>query len=415
MNCFVGLGSNQGERLENLERAARRLKALSRDGFLRASPVFENRPLLPAGAPANWDVNFLNAAVQIHWNGTPGELLGELQKIETDMGRIRLARWSPRTLDLDLLEISGQTVSTSDLKIPHPEMLKRQFVLAPLKHLGSAGMLARSRVLKEQLPVWMGIMNLTPDSFSDGGEVAALRDFESRAREWIAEGVHALDLGAESTRPGATPLTQEQEWSRLRPALEFLRGELHGRVFRPLVSVDTRHARTAEYALELGADVINDVSGLSDRCMLAVLKHSSCQYVLMHSKSVPAVSGDHWDVTDPVAALRDWALEKLELLDREGVALSRVMLDPGIGFGKSPTQSVEILRRIDELLDLPVRVLVGHSRKSFMNLWTKKPFADRDAETVALSMKLAARGVDVLRVHRPVEHARAWRAYQEIP
>lgn len=415
MNCFIGLGSNQGDRLEHLETAATRLKRLSRDGFLRAAPVFENRPLLPAGAPLEWNVNFLNTVVHIRWNGSAPELLGELHKIENDLGRIRQARWSPRTIDCDLIEITGVTLDTRELKIPHPEMLKRQFVLAPMKHLGTTGMLARSRALNEQLPVWMGILNLTPDSFSDGGELNTRAALIDRVREWKREGVHIIDLGAESTRPGARELTSEEEWSRLKPALEFIRKEFHSHVLRPLVSVDTRHTKTAEHAIELGADMINDVSGLADESLIDVLKHSQCQYVLMHSKSVPAVAGDRWDVADPVLALREWALEKIERLERGGVHPTRVILDPGIGFGKSPAQSLEILRRVGELLDLPVRVLVGHSRKSFMKLWTDKPAHEREAETLALSMKLAARGCDILRVHKPVEHARAWRAYQEIP
>lgn len=415
MNCFIGLGSNQGDRRKNLEAAARRLKFLSRDKFMRTAPVFENRPLLPPDAPPEWNMNFLNTVVQIRWSESPQELLRELQKIENDLGRQRLARWSPRTIDCDLIEISGMNLDTPELKLPHPEMLKRQFVLAPLKHLGATGTLARSRALNDPLPMWMGIVNLTPDSFSDGGDLSAQADFIERVREWKREGVHIIDLGAESTRPGAHALGPQEEWSRLKPALEFVRDEFHDQVLRPLISIDTRHTKTAEYALELGADIVNDVSGFADESLIDVLRHSQCQYVLMHSKSVPALAGDYWDVTDPIAALREWALEKIERLERGGVSPTRVILDPGIGFGKSPTQSLEILKRVDELLDLPVRVLIGHSRKSFMKLWTDISAQDRDSETLALSMKLAARGVDILRVHKPVEQARAWRAYREIP
>ncbi len=414
MNCYVGLGSNQGDRLAHLESAAVKLRALSRDGFLRVAPVFENPPLLPPGAPAEWRKNFLNSVAHIRWNGSPEELLRALQQIERELGRVREARWSPRTIDLDLLEVSGVTVDTRDLKIPHPEMSKRQFVQAPLKHLGATGALARSRALKDQMPVWMGILNLTPDSFSDGGELASIESFEERVSAWEREGVHIFDLGAESTRPGAVALTADAEWSRLKPALEHLRARGHGRVFRSLVSVDTYHAETAERAVELGADILNDVSGLRDERMLEILKHSQCQYVMMHSKTVPAAAGDRWDVADPIASLKDWALERLERIERAGVNLSRVIFDPGIGFGKAPLQSLEILQRMEELLDLPVRVLIGHSRKSFMGIWGQRPFGERDPETLALSLKLAARGADILRVHRPDAHARAWRAYQEI-
>lgn len=414
MNVFVGLGSNQGDRLENLTRAAIRLRSLSRDGFMRASPVFENPPLLPPGAPPAWRLNFLNAVVHMRWSGPPADLLKALQLIEMELGRVREARWAPRTIDLDLLEMSGVTLESRDLNLPHPEISKRQFVLTPMKHLGMPGTLARSRALNEQLPMWMGIMNFTPDSFSDGGELANMGFFEQRVTDWEKEGVHIFDLGAESTRPGARTLTDEEEWNRLEPALRILRSRNHDRIFRPLVSVDTYHATTAERAVELGADIVNDVSGLKDERILNTLKHSQCQYVLMHSKTVPAVAGDHWDVEDPVRALKDWALDKIERLDREGVGLHRVILDPGIGFGKSAAQSLEILRRMDELLDLPVRLLIGHSRKSFMNIWGQRPAAERDPESLALSIQMAQRGADILRVHRADTHSRAWRAYQEV-
>jgi 2-amino-4-hydroxy-6-hydroxymethyldihydropteridine diphosphokinase/dihydropteroate synthase len=414
VNVFIGLGSNQGDRLENLTRAAIRLRSLSRDGFLKASPVFENPPLLPPGAPASWRLNFLNAVVHIRWSGPPADLLKALQLIEMELGRVREARWAPRTIDLDFLEMTGVTLESRDLKLPHPEINKRQFVLTPLKHLGHMGALARSRALKEQLPMWMGIMNFTPDSFSDGGELENMGFFEERVTEWEKQGVHVFDLGAESTRPGAQTLTEEEEWRRLEPALLILRSRNNGNIFRPLVSVDTYHAKTAERAIEIGADIVNDVSGLQDPRMLEILKCSQCQYVLMHSKSVPAKAGDHWEVEDPVRALKDWALDKLEKLEREGVSLHRVILDPGIGFGKSAQQSLEILRRMDELLDLPVRVLIGHSRKSFMNIWGRRPAAERDPETLAVSIQLAQRGADILRVHRADAQVRAWRAYQEV-
>src|SRR5262249_11372872 len=138
--------------------------------------------------------------------------------------------------------------------------------------------LKASRALPAPVPLWMGILNLTPDSFSDGGELGNIAELERRLDAFDAENTQILDFGAESTRPGATQLTSQEEWSRLKPALELARRRFSGRIFKPWISVDTYHAETAEHAIEFGADVINDVSGLASDRMLDVLSDSACQY-----------------------------------------------------------------------------------------------------------------------------------------
>jgi dihydropteroate synthase len=198
--------------------------------------------------------------------------------------------------------------------------------------------------------------------------------------------------------------------------LRFLRERLKGRVFRPLVSVDTRRASTARRALAEGADWINDVSGLADPSMLGILRESQCGYVLMHSLSVPASGKISLPAgTDPVAEIKAWALGKIKELTAAGIDLDRVLFDPGIGFGKTAGQSLELLRRAREFHELPGRLLVGHSRKSFLRLWAGPgpAAAELDIESVALSLRLAASGVDILRVHEPKLHIRARRAFQE--
>jgi dihydropteroate synthase len=161
--------------------------------------------------------------------------------------------------------------------------------------------------------------------------------------------------------------------------------------------------------------MINDVSGFTDPGLLPVLLESSCQYVLMHSLSVPADRARTLpEDTDPVAAVKEWAVRRIELLQNSGLDPARVIFDPGIGFGKTAEQSLTLLRRMEEFLDLPVRLLIGHSRKSFMEAWGSRPASERDPESVGASLALAARGADILRVHAPHIHARAWRAHQEV-
>lgn len=408
MKCFIGLGSNLGDRRHNLERAATRLRGHLSNKRIEASPLVQTPALVPEGAPAAWQLPFMNGVIRIDWRGTPRELLDCLKSIERELGREPSARWAPRILDLDLLAFGSEVVREPGLEVPHNEMWNRQFVLVPIKHLQpsfkipreSSTALERSRALKGAQPLWMGVRNLTPDSFS-GPNCPFDDDF-----------AHILDLGAESTRPGATVLTPEQEWRRLEPALERWKGE--ARIFRPWLSVDTYHPETARRISELGVEMLNDVSGLAHGAMLEILQGSDCQYVLMHSLTVPADPKQVLPANcDPVQEVKTWAREKLDWLAKKGVDLDRVIFDPGIGFGKTADQSWTLLRRIEEFFDLPVRILVGHSRKSFLKSLNSGEPASRDPETLGVSMQLARKGVDILRVHDPEFHHRAYRAFEE--
>jgi dihydropteroate synthase len=213
----------------------------------------------------------------------------------------------------------------------------------------------------------------------------------------------------------AIPLQSREEWARLRQPLLEMHESFRERFFKPLVSIDTRHAETARLALENGADWINDVSGLTDPQMISVLQNSACDYVLMHSLTVPAdlkaVIAPDLDVVEEV---KSWAERKLGELAKAGVDLNRVILDPGVGFGKTPQQSITLLKRIDEFFDLPVRLLVGHSRKGFLRTWTDAQAPGRDPETLGVSLRLAERGVDILRVHEPEAQMRAFHAFREV-
>jgi len=426
VRAYVALGSNLGAASENLEKAAVLLRELSTGKKLRASPIFRTPALLPVNGPKEWNLPFLNAVVEIEWNESPSELLGALKRTETQLGRVPSARWAPRVIDLDLLVLGDSSFSSPELTLPHPEISRRAFVLDPWKHLapgfrvpGTAGelsVLALSRMLSVRAPLWMGIMNLTPDSFSDGGALAFPQALSDRLARWELAGVQAIDFGAESTRPGASTVSPEEEWARLEPALRLVRERYHGRIFRPLVSVDTRHAATAEKAIELGAEILNDVSGLADPAFVSVLKNSSCRYVLMHSLSVPAdpkivLPPD----ADPVKELLGWAEKKLEVLAAAGVSRDRVIFDPGLGFGKNAAQSLELVKRAGELEELPVPVLFGHSRKSFQRAcFGERPAQERDGFSIGISQHLASVGVECLRVHEPQLHAEAWAAYSEV-
>jgi len=267
-------------------------------------------------------------------------------------------------------------------------------------------------------PLVMGVLNLTPDSFSDGGRWPEPERALARAIEMLEQGADLLDLGAESTRPGggvygagAAPVGADEELGRLLPVLEPLRA----RTAAPL-SVDTRKAAVARAALAAGADLINDVSALGDPGMGAVVAAAGCPLILMHSRGelrtmqteiryerlLPEVSAD-------LAA----ALARAEAA---GVARDQCLLDPGIGFGKTYAHNLALLRRLDELAALGRPLVVGASRKSFLGHLTGEPPARRLPGSLAAVAWAAARGAAVVRVHdvaETVQFLKVWDAILE--
>ena len=412
MTTYIGLGSNVGNRLQNLEQA---VKEMTNAGLsiLKVSPVYENPALLPPKVPEEWNHLFLNATAQIQCDKkTPEQLLSVLKTIEKKLGRGKNPKWAPRTIDLDILLFDKKIINTPQLKVPHPELKKRNFVITPLKEMqaSKAKALELFRSLKTKLPTWMYIVNITPDSFSDGGQIN-LSSFESILKQVSEQYIHIVDLGAESTRPGAIPVSPAEEWQRLLPYIEKFKDFYENKIFRPKLSIDTRHAKTAKKVLDKGVDIINDVSGLTKE-MLELLKKQKVEYVLTHSVTLPANKEKTLPLDkDPVEEIKKWLDKKINILESYNISLDRVIFDPGIGFGKTAGQSLEILKRIKEFHCFPLRIMVGHSRKSFMKSFSPDNPGKRDAESAGISLSLMEKGVDILRVHRADFHARVARGF----
>lgn len=429
MITYIGLGSNVGNRLQNLEQATKEMEKAGLT-ILKVSPVYENPALLPPKAPAEWNHLFLNAIAQIQCDKkTPEQLLSSLKTIEKKLGRRKNPKWAPRIIDLDILLFDNKVINTPQLKTPHPELRNRNFVITPLKEMQpslkvpllelkvsskttsplkkkmNTTILSFFRHSRLKLPTWMHIVNTTPDSFSDGGQIN-LNNFESVLKQVSDQHIHIVDLGAESTRPEATPVSPTEEWQRLVPYMEKFHHFYGNKTFRPKLSVDTRYPQTAKKALEKKADIINDVSGLTKE-MLQLLKCCKAEYVLTHSVTVPADRKKTLPLNkDPVEEIKNWLDKKINILENNNISLDRVIFDPGIGFGKTASQSLEILRRINEFHSFPLRIMVGHSRKSFMKTFTTDAPEKRDPESAGLSLSLTEKGVDILRVHRADFHAR---------
>lgn len=243
----------------------------------------------------------------------------------------------------------------------------------------------------------MGIVNVTPDSFSDGGQFLRPEAALEHGRALLADGADLLDVGAESTRPGFHPVVAEEEWARLSPVVGTLAAE------GAVVSVDTTKAFVARRSLEAGAAVINDIWGLqADPEMASVVADSDALTVLMHNRH---------EVDEVLDLCADWFRffdRSLELAERAGLDRSRIVLDPGVGFGKTQAQNVEAVARLGELkAEYGLPVLLGVSRKSMFGHFLGRTASERLAATLATSLYGVEQGATILRVHDVCEHVDA--------
>jgi len=252
----------------------------------------------------------------------------------------------------------------------------------------------------EDGPSVMGILNITPDSFHDGGEYNTVEDAVARGQTMIEAGVDILDVGGESTRPGAEVIPAEQEIDRVVPVIERL-AELDA-----MISIDTRKAAVAKAALDAGADMLNDVSGLDDPEMRHLAADYDVPVVVMHSIDAPVDPDAEVDYDDVVQDVIDDLAERVLLAEKAGLDREQILVDPGIGFGKTASESFELLGRTGEFQALGCPVLVGHSHKSFLDM-IGEDASESPAATVAGTALAADRGADVIRVHDPIENVAA--------
>ncbi|MBU6499176.1 MAG: dihydropteroate synthase [Rhodospirillales bacterium] len=256
----------------------------------------------------------------------------------------------------------------------------------------------------------MGILNVTPDSFSDGGcHFAPDRAIEA-GLAMAAAGAAMVDVGGESTRPGAGPVAPDEEQARVLPVIRALarRGVV--------VSVDTRNATTMQAALSAGAQIINDISALThDPAALALVARAECGVVLMHMRGTPATMGQLANYDDVVGEVRAELADRLAIAEAAGIDRSRIALDPGIGFAKSRPQNLGLLRGLPRLSDLGCKLVVGVSRKRFIgSISGVDAPAGRLAGSLAAGLFAISRGAAVLRVHDVAETVQALRVWREL-
>ncbi|KAK4777843.1 hypothetical protein SAY87_018030 [Trapa incisa] len=441
----IALGSNVGDRLSNFNEALRLMKK-SGIQIIRHGCLYETAPAYVTDQP-----QFLNSAVRGVTSLGPHELLQQLKNIEKDMGRTAGIRYGPRPIDMDILFYGKFMIRSDTLTVPHERLWERPFVMAPLidllgleidndtvaswhalsvnscglyeswKKLGGELLIGKEG-LKRVLPVgnrlwdWskqtsiMGILNLTPDSFSDGGIHQSVNSAVSHVRSMIMEGADIIDLGAQSTRPSATLISPQEELSRLLPVLEAVLAmpEMEGK----LISVDTFYSDVAREAVKKGAHLVNDVSaGKLDSEMFKVVAELEVPYIAMHMRGDPSTMQNKENVQykNVCKEIASELYSRVNEAETSGIPAWRMIIDPGIGFSKTTDHNVDILAGLpairDELAKNSLAVahaplLIGPSRKKFLGEICQRPVAlERDPATVASVTAGILGGANIIRVH----------------
>lgn len=442
---MIALGSNVGDRLHNFNEA---LELMNKAGICitRHACLYETAPAYVTDQP-----HFLNSAVRAVTKLGPHELLGVLKKIEKDMGRTYGIRYGPRPIDLDILFYGKFKVHSDILTIPHERIWERPFVMAPLMDLlGSAadcdtvtgwhsfslhsggifeswdkmggesliGKEGMKRVLPIENELWdwsqrtsvMGILNVTPDSFSDGGKFVSVEAAVSQARLMISEGTDMIDIGAQSTRPTASRISVEEELDRLIPVLEAVIGmpEAEGK----LISVDTFYSEVASEAVSKGAHLVNDVSaGQMDSNMLRVVAGLKVPYVAMHMRGNPSTmqNSENLQYDDVCKQIASELYSRVKDAELAGIPAWRIIIDPGIGFSKKTEHNLDILMGLPNIRAEIARkslavshapILIGPSRKRFLgDICYRTAAEERDPATVASVTASVLGGANIVRVH----------------
>ncbi len=436
---YLSLGSNIGDRSANLRAT---INALAPTVWVqRVSSIYETAPWGFTAQPA-----FLNQVLRAQTDLEPEKLLHTLKKLEEELGREPTFRYGPRLIDIDILYYDDAVIDLPGLVIPHPRIPERAFVLIPLSEIAPAlshpisqltpaQMLAHLqpseiRPLQAPLPLpWgartfvMGILNITTDSFSGDGllkEQDVLPLALEQAYHFISAGVDILDIGGESTRPGSQPVEADQEMERILPVIEALVKTAP----EIILSVDTYKSDVASAALQAGANWINDVWGLrADPLMADVAARYHAPIILMHNRAKPGSTvlqerlggryiGMHYE--DLLKDINSELLASVQLAQAAGIPPQSIILDPGIGFGKTVEQNLSLLNHLDQVKALGYPLLLGPSRKSFIGFTLNLPPDERLEGTLAACSVGIQRGADILRVHDVTEVVRAARMTDAI-
>ena len=416
---YISGGSNQGNRLEYIRMAAQMLSPAVK--ILRTSELYLTEPWGYKPQPS-----FYNIVWEADTDLDPESLLKYFKEIETRIGRVKTLRYGPRVIDLDILLYGDQAYQSQDLTIPHANMRERRFVLQPLcdlipmeqdpvtgktwfellKECPEDSVEKLDEPLTPDKPVisWglrsylMGIVNLTPDSFSGDGLMNGQNLITGALRQcdtFLENGADILDFGAESTRPGFTEVDEKTEISRLIPVLK----EVRRRFPQALLSVDSRKTAVIRAALDCGIDWINNTGDPDDEEMDRLCADSGKVTILMRTQPIRKTADENLMPEKILERVRSQLLDRATRAQKCGIKQGNIVLDPGIGFGSSPSCDLEIVRQIRQISLLGYPLLLGPSRKSFLGRYLQRTVDERTAGTAAVICYAILNGCDIIRVH----------------
>lgn len=263
----------------------------------------------------------------------------------------------------------------------------------------------------DKTPLLMAIVNVTPDSFSDGGKYLSVDRAVEHALQLMEDGADILDIGGESTRPYSDPVSASEESDRVIPVIEALIKETE-----IPISIDTSKASVARAAVRAGAEIINDVTGLEgDPDMPVVAVESGAGVCAMHMQGTPQTMQDSPQYKDVVTDILEYLRQRKAALLSAGIPSAKICLDPGIGFGKTHQHNIELLRRSEEFLALETPILIGHSRKGFIGKLIGDKEANRDSGTLAITLMMAIKGMHIVRIHEVAATRRALSVWSALP
>jgi dihydroneopterin aldolase/2-amino-4-hydroxy-6-hydroxymethyldihydropteridine diphosphokinase/dihydropteroate synthase/2-amino-4-hydroxy-6-hydroxymethyldihydropteridine diphosphokinase/dihydropteroate synthase len=397
---YIAIGANIGDRIKNIHAA---LDAMTAEGIHITSTgfLYESEPMYVEDQP-----RFLNTCIGARTDLARFDLLFTLKSIETRLGRDKTIRNGPRNIDLDILFYDNEIVNTEALEIPHPRMSERAFVLLPLNDMIPSFLhpafrktvrellialndsdscrrviptgLNDSVIASESKSVIVGILNVTPDSFSDGGLYTGLEAAVERAKEMAAQGTDIIDIGGESTRPSAEQVEESEEQKRVIAVIKRVRSELPGIP----ISIDTYRASTARAAVTAGASIVNDVSGgMLDGEMLSTVAQLKKPFICTHAGQIgkhsiidhqdgnPSILDSSMKSEDIVRIVRSQISSRVDACIAAGIPRWNLILDPGLGFGKSGAVNFTLLKRLEDVFSGSLEgfpVMIGASRKRFV-------------------------------------------------
>ncbi|MDR0677528.1 MAG: dihydropteroate synthase [Holosporaceae bacterium] len=384
---LLGFGTNLGDRLENFRKAIAELQSYCK--IEKISHIIETEALLLENSPPSWNIPFLNMVASAYSNLSPNDLLTAIKKIEKKLGRdMNAPRWSPRVIDIDIIRYGERKINNEQLIIPHKELKNRDFWQFSLEEIGYgveaeiALNLSNYTVPNHFVlyPKFIGIVNVTPDSFSDGGNFFDPVKAEQHVRKLWNDGASIVDIGAQSTRPGYIEISPQEEISRLSEVLERCNDI-------PSLSVDTYFDEVVDYVLRKNVKWINDQNSKFRPETIKLIADKNVKLVVM-------LHGIDFS----------WFGERTRYLENLGVRKENMIIDPGIGFGKTKQENMVVIRKLKELRQLGYKILLGASRKSFLSAYSNAE--DKDLESIAVANAAIDFKVDYLRVHNVKDHMR---------